>query len=116
MQATCVDLNATRLEEMQRIYPQDWKFQDWDAFTFRDASIHNNRKWDVVTADPYTGDAMGRCHAELAAWCKLATKAVVMGSTVKQVIERAPVGWKISDRVYRGDYEGGVYWTVLRPC
>ena len=115
MTATCVDLNRTRLDEMERIYPSDWKFTDWDAFTFRDASIQNNRKWDVVTADPFTGEAMDRCHRELDRWCALANQAVVMGSTIIQTIDRAPVGWKITGRVYRGDYVGGVYWTVLKP-
>ena len=80
------------------------------------SSAHNGLKWDVVTADPFTGGPMDRCHKNLEQWCKLANDTLVMGSTVIQTIDRAPAGWVIADRVYRGDYVGGVYWTVLKPC
>jgi hypothetical protein len=101
---------------MERIYPDGWRFEDSDAFGFRDISVTNGLTWDVVTADPFTGQAMDRCHRELAEWCKLANNAVVMGSTIIQQVERAPAGWRIAERRYRGDYVGGVYWTVLLPC
>ena len=113
---TCVDVNRTKLEEMQRVYPQGWKFETADAFAFVEMSWRNGLKWDVVTADPFTGDAMDRCHRNIALWCKLANNAVVMGSTIHQKIRTAPAGWEIKDTHYRGDFDGGVYWTVLKPC
>ena len=64
MTATCVDLNRTRLDEMERIYPQGWKFEEQDAFGFVDMSLRNWLKWDVVTADPFTGGTMDRCHRD----------------------------------------------------
>jgi hypothetical protein len=116
IRTTCVDRNRQKLAEMEMIYPDGWQFSDIDAFGFVQNSLYNGLRWDVVTADPFTGQAMDRCHRELDQWCKLANNAVVMGSTIIQQVERAPAGWRIAERRYRGDYVGGVYWTVLLPC
>lgn len=108
---TCVDVNGTRLEEMRRIYPDGWEFVTGDAFEFAPQT-----KYDVVTLDPFTGEAMDRCHREIARWCSLANNAVVMGSTAAQPIHRAPAGWRLAELVHRSDFGGGVFWTVLKPC
>ena len=109
--ATCVDVNGRKLEEMRRIYPDGWEFVESDAFEFSPAE-----RFDVVTLDPFTGDAMERCHRDLALWCSRANNAVIMGSTAAQPLRRAPAGWRIADTVHRSDFGGGVFWTVLKPC
>jgi hypothetical protein len=115
IQTTCVDVNRTRLDEMQRVYPDGWKFETADAYAFVEMSARNGMRWDVVTADPFTGDAMDRCHRQLDLWCQLANRVVVMGSTIHQKVKNVPVGWTVADVHYRGDFDDGVYWTVLKP-
>jgi hypothetical protein len=38
-----------------------------------------------------------------------------MGSTIHQKVKNVPVGWQVTDVHYRGDFDDGVYWTVLKP-
>ena len=89
-----------------------WAFRQMDAFEFISTT---EVTYDVVTADPFTGETMERCHRDLLSFCRLARHAVVMGSTAAQPIHRAPEGWRITDTVHRSDFGGGVFWTVLRP-
>jgi hypothetical protein len=109
LQTTCVDLNAQKLDEMKRIYPDDWEFVTEDAFAYLPAGT-----FDVVTLDPFTGDPMERCHRDLKHWCGMANLTVIMGSTASQRIPKGPPGWRITDIVTRSSFGGGVFWTVLR--
>lgn len=109
---TCVDLNDQKLDEMKRVYPDTWQFHSVDAFTFVQESA--GLRWDVVTADPFTGEMMDRCHFDLKRWCGLANETVIMGSTAAQRIPKGPPGWRIEDIVTRSSFGGGVFWTVLR--
>ena len=112
IKTTCVDIQGNKLQEMLRIYPREWAFRQMDAFEFISTT---EVTYDVVTADPFTGETMERCHRDLLSFCRLARHAVVMGSTAAQPIHRAPEGWRITDTVHRSDFGGGVFWTVLRP-
>ena len=108
--ATCVDLNGQKLEDMRRVYPQGWEFVTSDAFEFP-----ADRRFDVVTADPFTGEAMDRCHQLMPRWCGMADRTVIMGSTAAQVLRKRhiPGGWEITDMLKRSDWGGGVFWTVV---
>lgn len=108
LRTTCVDMNGRKLEEMRRVYPQGWEFVPGDVFEYEPAVT-----FDVVTADPYTGEAMERAHALMPRWCAMANRVVIMGSTAAQPLRMAPDGWRITHVVRRADFGGGVFWTVF---
>lgn len=113
MTATCVDSDPDKLAEMQPLYPDGWEFVQSDAyeFAFNDTE---RRQWDIVTADPWT-NGMDRCARFVHEWCRLARKAVVIGTGTDTVV-KAPDGWEVTGTHKRTDYNGGVYWTVLEPA
>ncbi len=111
LRATCVDIRIKLLLEMRASYPEDWNFIVADAFDFADET---NRIWDIVTADPFTGQFEQAARA-LPAWCELARKTVVLG-TGTETEPVVPDGWEVTDRIRRSDYKGGVYWTVVERC
>lgn len=76
MVATCVDIDAGRLDEMADIYPYDWDFVVADAWQFAEEAAAEGRRWDVVSVDTYTGIATDRSLASLGLWCSLADRAV----------------------------------------
>ncbi len=113
MNATCVDDDPVKLGEMAPLYPEDWEFVLADAYNFALKGTER-RQWDIVTADPFTYD-MDKCARFIREWCRLARKAVVIGTKVDTYVE-APDGWKVTSTVKRTDYDGGVYWKTLEPA
>ncbi len=111
--ATCVDTDPEKMASMKPLYPDDWEFVEQDAYAFAHWETER-RQWDIVTADPWTGH-MDTCARFLKEWCRLARKAVVLGTGVGTVVE-APEGWKVTGTRRRSDYDGGVFWTVLEPA
>jgi hypothetical protein len=93
IRTTCCDTDAPRLEEMQRLYPADWEFHAVDAWQFADNAIAVGRKWDVVSADTFTGEMMYRSLGSLDLWCSLARKFVTC--TITDEIDDLPRldGW-----------------------
>lgn len=113
LEADVVDLDEPRLREMGAVYPQSWRFHHADAFAFvRDARL-DGRKWDVVSLDPYTGDADRLVVSLLSEICELARDVVIVG-VGNEVDVVAPAGWVIVDRRRRSDYRGGTFWIVLQ--
>lgn len=108
LRATCVDVDGVRLEEMRVIYPDGWQFVTSDAYVF---AAMTDRQWDVVTADPYTNQ-FDRCADSIAALCRVARRAVVIGVGPSTVVT-PPQGWKITGSKRRSDYGGGVFWLTL---
>jgi hypothetical protein len=110
--ATCVDLDDLRLDEMARLYPDDWTFVCADACDFAEQT---SGQWDIVSLDCFTND-FRRCAELLPLWCDLARKVVVLG-TGPGVALSVPDGWRLSGLRHRSDFAGGVYWAVLeRAC
>lgn len=110
MWATCVDIRPGGLEAMEAVYPDDWEYVVEDVFQFAEQAF---AKWDVVSVDPFTG-MFDRC-AELAhVWCRLATRAVVLGCGHETAVS-APEGWRITRMVQRSQFRGGVFWAVMEP-
>ncbi len=113
--ATCVDTDAGRLMEMRSVYPDGWEFFTDNAYEFVSVIADTtDLKWDVVSVDCPSG-AFDRCAELVGDWCRLATRAVILG-TGKTTSVSAPVGWEITDRRKRSTYDGGVFWTVLEPA
>jgi hypothetical protein len=107
---TVVDTDAERLETMRRLYPDEWDFHAVDAFAFVEAQRDAGTRYDVVSADPFTG-LMQRCRAELPAFCALARHAVVLGAEREQELD-PPDGWRCR-RAARSELAD---WIVLEPA
>jgi hypothetical protein len=124
LRVTCVDTDALRLHEMMSLYPSDWQFITADAWSFahdqgaehRDTLTYRHWaaapgipiRWDVVSVDTFTGDAMQRSLESLPLWCSLARKAATVTHT-DGASYQTPAGWR-SSLVERAT---GVNWLVL---
>ena len=108
LEATCVDLDADRLLEMQRLYPRSWKFRQAEAFEY---AATTRERFDLVSIDCPTG-AFQRCATLLELWCSLARLVVVLGCGPDTYLE-PHLGWAVTDMRKRSDFKGGVYWAVL---
>lgn len=106
LRATCIDINADKIEEMRPMYPADWRFVCADAYTLKPDEV-----FDVVSLDPFTNH-FDRCAEAIGRWCGLARRAVIIGTGTDTTIV-SPQGWRQTDCVKRTDYQGGVFWTVL---
>lgn len=114
LRATCLDINTAKLEEMSVHYPDDWEFITADAYDFAGECAGSDMyRWDVVSLDPFTNH-FARCAENIDVWCRLARRAVIVGTGTDTVIV-SPPGWIQTDCVKRTDYQGGVFWTVLEP-
>jgi hypothetical protein len=111
--ATCVDVDAEKLGEMEQAYPDGWEYAYGDAFSFAAASARR-RSWDVVSLD-CPSSLFDRCAELLPLWCHLARRAVILGTGTGTVVE-PPAGWRFTERLRRSTFLGGVYWTVVEPC
>src|SRR4051812_16962494 len=83
VRATCVDINADKLNAMRENYPDDWSFVCQDAYEF--AALTDGR-WDVVSLDPFTNH-FDRCADNIKVWCKLARRAVIIGTGTDTIIK-----------------------------
>ena len=92
MTVTCVDTNADKLWEMAQIYPQGWEFRVDDAWDFAEYAVLDGREFDVVSVDPFFGDAAERAWETMYLWVTLARKMVTL--TVKTDTKlNIPSGW-----------------------
>lgn len=109
--ATCVDVDAGRLGEMEAVYPEGWEFVTADVFAY---AMTTDRQWDVLSIDPPT-NLFEQCAAWLPRWCELARRAVILGCGESTDI-LPPSGWQLNDMLYRSSFQGGVYWAVLEKA
>lgn len=92
VRSTVVDRDAERLEEMRTLYPASWRFVGEDVFEFIASA---SRRWDVVTADPFTGDTADRCLAMLPAFARITNDTLIV--TISSRVPSPKVaGWKVS--------------------
>jgi hypothetical protein len=108
MSATCVDLDAARLAEMSSMYPSDWEYVTGDVFDFAWAA---QDRWSVVSID-CPSNLFDKCADWIDTWCRLARKAVILGTGVGTEVDPPP-GWTITEVLPRSSFQGGVYWTVV---
>lgn len=112
MHCTLVDINEERLDEMRDIYPDDWEYHTADAWEF--ANDAGDRRWDVVTVDPWTAQ-MDAALESIDLWCSLANKAVIIGNrlvdygVIPPYLPTIPEGWD-STVLQRN---GRVGWLVV---
>lgn len=111
LRGTCVDVDQEQLDRMQQIYPDGWEFRQADAFAFTRTWRAAGRRWDAVTVDCPT-NLFERCATELELFCDVARRLVVLG-TGRRTELVAPDGWKLSERLPRSSFRGGVQWAIL---
>lgn len=95
MTVTCVDTDADKLWNMALVYPARWSFCVDDAWDFAKDAFRAGHSWDVVSVDPFLGEAAARARKTLRLWCGLARRLVTV--TVELGDEPTPpVGWSTS--------------------
>lgn len=110
LRATCIDVDADRLDAMAAVYPTGWDFLEADAYVW---APRQTGRWDVVSVDCPTGH-FERCADLLPTWCRLAGHAVVLGTGPNHETLVIPEGWRLAEVRRRSNYVvGGVWWAVL---
>jgi len=109
MDVTCVDVDSEKLWEMACVYPKPWEYHVDDAWEFACHALADGRKWDVVSVDPFMGDAADKCRDYLMVFCGLATSLVTMTIDLDRPMW-APPGWM----AYVFARNSRVGWMVLR--
>lgn len=111
LDATCVDVDHGKLDEMTLVYPEGWEYVHGDVFEY---ATTTNRSWDLVSLDP-PSNLFDRCAELLPLWCLLANRAVILGHGHDTAIV-PPTGWAATFKMWRSTFAGGCYWTVLERC
>jgi hypothetical protein len=108
MEITCVDVDGGKLAEMADIYDRFIGVEE-DAWKFAENATREGNYWDVVSVDPFFGDAAERAWETLYLWTGLAASAVTL--TVKSDTQlNIPEPWTSSYYPRSGD----AAWLVLR--
>ena len=109
MRVHCVDTDADRLWEMAAIYPEGWAFEVADAWECAERAVRRGEKWDVVSVDPFFGDAAEQAWETLYLWTSLARSVVTL--TVRPDTRlNTPDGWTAG----YFPRSSGAAWMVLR--
>lgn len=104
-----VDLDTTKLFEMATLMPEGHAFHVEDAWTFASHAAMEGREWDVVSVDPFMGDAAERAWEDLYLWLTITRKMVTL--TVKSNTKlNVPDGWNAS----YFPRNSRVAWLVMR--
>lgn len=74
---TCVDNDKKKLEAMKPAYPATWKFVEEDAFVAITRSSPGG--FDVVTADPWSGDLDVQVRAWLPRLVAITRRVLILG-------------------------------------
>ncbi len=109
MVITCVDTDRDKLWEMANIYPGVMEYHVEDAWDFAARWSHAGRTWDVVSVDPFMGDAAERVWESMWLWSSLANKLITVTVDPKQPVW-APSGWM----AYLFPRSPRASWMVLR--
>jgi hypothetical protein len=99
---------SPRVWELEQIYAPNVMVYEGDAWEYAAEFQREERQWDAVSADTFTGDPMTRSLASLELWCSLAREVVTVTHTPGAPYD-TPEGWK--DELFpRNDR---VNWLVL---
>jgi len=108
---TCdfVDTDADKLWEMMTLMPEGHAFHVEDAWKFAAEAAHAGKEWDVVSVDPFMGNAAERVWDSLYLWLMLARKMLTV--TVKtNTVLNVPSDWTV-DFFPRNPH---VAWMVMK--
>jgi hypothetical protein len=81
MTAICVDSDADKLWQMSEVYPEGWSFYVDDAWDFAVHRAEHGITYDVVSVDPFSGDAAERAWDTLGLWLSLARRVLTLTVT-----------------------------------
>lgn len=109
MRVDCVDLDSDKLWEMAALYPSGFAFHAEDAWDFADRALKKGRKWDVVSVDPFLGDAAERAWKDIYLWSGIARNLVTL-TVASDAHLNVPQGWT-ADFFPRSS---SAAWMVLR--
>ncbi len=109
MSIDCVDTDADKLWEMAGVYPPPFNAHAEDAWEFAARAAAEGREWDVVSVDPFMGDAAERAWDTLWLFASLAVNLVTLTVDPDRPIW-APIGW-MADLFPRSRKAA---WMVLR--
>lgn len=107
----CVDTDAERLAVMQRLYPESWAFVTADVWEYLDGCAD---RFDVISADPPT-NLSDRTLRSLPHLCKLARRAVVVGTTFsawRKTLVAIPGYWQRTGVLARNDEVCWLVWEM----
>lgn len=108
MRCECVDVDEQKLLEMQAIYPDTFEFTVEDAWRFAEKHVGVDQ-WDVVSVDPFLGDAAEAAWDSLYLWVGLARHLLTLTVTTDTHLN-VPEGWTCSFFPRTSN----VAWMVLR--
>lgn len=108
LRTTCVDIDREAVDRMRGIYPDEWRFTVDDAWEFAEDARTLDDKWDAVSCDTFTGQAMRRSLDSLELWCSIARRLVTVTWT-DGAAYTVPDGWHASTH----PRSGHVHWLVL---
>lgn len=126
------DRDEEKLTEMQRRYPEGWRFELGDAYTVAPRLAIAGELFDVVTVDPWSNGIRNAWH-ELPTWLAITRKHLVLGVTkewfdglhaeistdsVDAYLAREHwngrrVRGRCTQLVWRSNFIGGVFWAVF---
>jgi hypothetical protein len=93
-----VDTDRDKLFEMASLMPQGHAFHVDDAWEFAARAVNADREWDVVSVDPFMGDAADRAWDTFHLWTMVARKMLTLTVTSdkRNMQLYAPEGWTMS--------------------
>ncbi len=95
MRIECVDVDAEKLWEMAGVYPDPIAYHVADAWEFAERAAQRGQQWDVVSVDPYMGDASAKAWETLYLWTSLARELVTLTVATDTKLN-VPEGWECS--------------------
>jgi hypothetical protein len=109
MRVTCVDVDKDKLFEMATIYPAGLELHVEDAWEFANEAATAGRTWDVVSVDPYMGNAAEKAWETRSIWTLLADNIVTLTVAADRELF-APPGWSS----YMFPRNEKVSWMVMQ--
>jgi hypothetical protein len=104
-----VDQDKDKLFEMMTLMPEGHAFHVDDAWEFAERAAMEGQEWDVVSVDPYMGNAAEKAWETFYLWLTIARQMVTLTVKVDTQLN-VPTGWdaQIFPRNER------VAWMVLQ--
>lgn len=111
----CVDRDVVKIQEMAPLYP-DFSFATDDVFEMLwgvKEPVDEFRRWDVITADPWTGNMDERLRGFLPALLAMTKRVLILGCGVGEVEKTAKALSDLGHLVQRIKRSDTAFWLVV---